>query len=352
MPLIFDFIDRQFINNNPPNPTTSFAGKIVIVTGSNVGLGREACRKFVSLGASQVIIACRNLEKGKAAAKDIQATTSCSSDVLQVWHLDMSSYTSVISFAEKVKTELPRLDAFLANAGLVASKFKMTEDNEELITTNVVSTALLAFLVHPKLSETAKKFNTQTHLTYTGSELYVIAKLKEQTAPPGQLFAYLNDEKKANMGDRYNVSKLLGLFVIKQMAAMSPLSSSGVIINCVAPGCVSLHSPLLSPPERILTLSVQSSFCQSELTREVTQSSAVARFLIKTLARPTEVGARTLVYGAVCGPEYHGQYVPDCKITPTVGLTKGKEGAALQERFWSELRVKLEGIKPGVTTLS
>ena len=349
MPLLFDFIDRQFINNNPHNPTSSFAGKTVIVTGSNVGLGREACRKIVSLGASQVILACRNIEKGKAAAKDIQATTSCSSDILQVWHLDLSSYASVISFAEKVKIELPRVDVFIANAGLGSTKFRMTEDNEETITTNVVSTALVAFLVHPKLSETAKKFNTQTYFTYTASELYEIAKFKERQAPTGQLFAYLNDEKKSNMGDRYNVSKLLGVFLIKQMAAMSPLSSSGVIINCVAPGCVSF-SP---PSERMLTFFVSCSFCQSELGREVTQDSAIARFLIRILARPTEVGARTLVYGASeAGPESHGQYVPDCKITPTVGLTKGKEGAALQERFWSELRVKLEDIKPGVTTLS
>lgn len=70
------------------------------------------------------------------------------------------------------------------------------------------------------------------------------------------------------------------------------------------------------------------------------------------LARPTEVGAHTLVHGASLGPESHGQYVPDCKITPTAGLTKGEAGAELQNRVWSELRQKLEVIRPGVTSLS
>ena len=70
------------------------------------------------------------------------------------------------------------------------------------------------------------------------------------------------------------------------------------------------------------------------------------------LARRTEVGARTLVHGASVGPESHGQYVPDCKITPTAGLTKGKEGDELQERVWAELRQKLEAIQTGVTSLS
>ena len=70
------------------------------------------------------------------------------------------------------------------------------------------------------------------------------------------------------------------------------------------------------------------------------------------LARPTEVGARTLVYGASVGPESHGQYVPDCKITSTAGLTKGKKGAELQERVWVELKRKLEAVRPGVTSVS
>jgi hypothetical protein len=43
--------------------------------------------------------------------------------------------------------------------------------------------------------------------------------------------------------------------------------------------------------------------------------------------------------------------VPDTKITPTKGLTKGEEGAKLQQRVWMELRDKLEGIRKGVTDL-
>lgn len=191
---------------------------------------------MVRHGASQVILAVRNLEKGKAAVKDIQATTLCSADTLQVWHLDMSSYASVVSFADRAKSELSRLDVFLGNAGLISQTFRMTEDNEEQITTNVVSTTFLGFLIHPKLHETAVKFNTQTYFTVTGSELYEFAKFKESKAPNGKIFATLNDQKTANMSDRYGLSKLLVLFAVKQMATMSPVASSGVVVNAVAPG--------------------------------------------------------------------------------------------------------------------
>ena len=229
------FIYRQFIHE-PPIPKASFKGQTVIVTGANSGLGLAACRWMVRLGASSVILACRNVEKGEAAAKDIQATTSCSSDGLQVWHLDMSSYASVQAFSDRVKTELPRVDVLLANAGISTWKFRMTEDNEETITTNVISMSMLAFLLYPKLRETADKYNTQTHFTVTGSELYEVAKFKEREAPASQIFATLNNESKAKMFDRYNVSKLLAIFVVKQIAALFPVSSSGVIVNCVAPG--------------------------------------------------------------------------------------------------------------------
>ena len=229
------FICRQFLYE-PPVPTASFKGKTIIVTGASSGLGLEACRWMVRLGASQVILACRNVDKANAAAEDIQATTLCSSDTLQVWHIDMSSYASVQAFSERVKAELPRLDVLIANAGLGTQKFRMTEDNEETITTNVVSMSLLAFLLHSKLRETAAKYNTQTNLTVTASELYEVAKLKERHVPAGQLFATLNDESRANMSDRYNVSKLLAIFIVKQIAVLSPISSSRVIVNCVAPG--------------------------------------------------------------------------------------------------------------------
>ncbi|KAL9073261.1 MAG: hypothetical protein Q9161_003093 [Pseudevernia consocians] len=287
------FIYRQFIYE-PPVPTASFKDKIAIVTGASSGLGLEACRWMVRLGASQVILACRNVEKAKAAANDIQATTLCSSNTLQVWHLDMSSYTSVQAFSDRVKGDLPRLDS------------------------------LLAFLLLPKLRETAAKWNTQTYFTVTASELYEVAKFTERKAPANQLFATLNDESKARMFDRYNVSKLLAIFIVKQNAFQR---GHRLIVNCVAPG-----------------------FCQSELHREY--DNRAVRVAIRMLARPTEVGARTLVHGASVGPESHGQYVPDCKITTTAGLTKGEAGAELQNRVWSELRQKLEAIRPGVTSLS
>ncbi|GJC97687.1 short-chain dehydrogenase [Colletotrichum higginsianum] len=74
-----------------PYPQGSYAGKTVVITGSNVGLGKEAARHFARLGASKLILAVRSLDKGRVAKEDIEATTNCAKHVVEVWELDMSN---------------------------------------------------------------------------------------------------------------------------------------------------------------------------------------------------------------------------------------------------------------------
>src|SRR3954469_15947904 len=142
------FLYSQFFVT-PVYPTGSYQGKTVVVTGSNVGLGKEAARHYARLGASNIILAVRDLKKGNAAKEDIESTTKIAKNVIQVWHLDMALYSSVQDFAKRIQG-LERVDIFIANAGIAGFTWRTAEDNEAMITVNVVSTFLLAFLVIPK----------------------------------------------------------------------------------------------------------------------------------------------------------------------------------------------------------
>jgi NAD(P)-dependent dehydrogenase (short-subunit alcohol dehydrogenase family) len=51
------------------------SGKIIIVTGGNSGLGYESVKAFAEKNA-EVILACRNTEKGEAAKAELLATGS------------------------------------------------------------------------------------------------------------------------------------------------------------------------------------------------------------------------------------------------------------------------------------
>ncbi|MCJ1251522.1 hypothetical protein MMC30_008757 [Trapelia coarctata] len=317
------FLYSQLIQTLP-YPRASFAGKTVIVTGSNVGLGKEAARHIARLGASPLILAVRSLEKGNAAKEDIERSTGCAKGTIQVWELDMADYGSVQKFAARAERELERVDVLLANAGIASFKFARAEDNEKMITVNVVSTFLLTLLMMPKLKETSKRFNTRPVVTITSSEVHAHTNFPEKSAPPGQIFQTLNDESKADMNIRYPTSKLLEVFGVRAFADRHPSSSFPVALNIVNPG-----------------------LCHSSLARD----GGWPLFFIKLLlARSTEYGSRTLVHAASQGPETHGQYLHNCKVSPPSAFVLSDVGKETQDRVWDELMKKLDVIKPGVSS--
>lgn len=143
------------------------AGRTYIVTGANVGLGLEAARHLVGVGAAKVILAVRNLEAGEAAKKSIVASTGIEG-VAEVWHLDLSSYASVRAFASKAVDMLERIDAIIENAAVAGSGGK-AEGHQLTLTVNVMSTFLLAILLLPKLRSDSAKYGYTPRLSIVSS---------------------------------------------------------------------------------------------------------------------------------------------------------------------------------------
>ncbi|XP_053701026.1 dehydrogenase/reductase SDR family member 13-like isoform X2 [Synchiropus splendidus] len=94
----------------------AMAGKTVVITGGNTGIGKATALHLTRRGA-RVVLACRSREKAEAAIADIQQATG-SADVLYM-HLDLASLRSVRSFAETFLKSESRLDLLINNAGLV-----------------------------------------------------------------------------------------------------------------------------------------------------------------------------------------------------------------------------------------
>ena len=93
----------------------SMKGKTVIITGANTGLGKEVALDLARRQA-RVILACRSLEKGEQAVKEILSKVKDA--VLVVKNLDLSSLASVRTFAGEILKEEGRLDVLINNAGV------------------------------------------------------------------------------------------------------------------------------------------------------------------------------------------------------------------------------------------
>lgn len=149
----------------------------VVVTGANVGLGKEAARHFCRLGASKVILACRDVQKGRKAKADIEESTS-NKGVMDVWELDLSSFQSVKDFCQRAEAKLERVDIVVENAGIAIGTYVEADGGfESSIAVNVVSTFLMACLMLPILRRTAMRFNVEPRLTIVSSDAHMFVRI-------------------------------------------------------------------------------------------------------------------------------------------------------------------------------
>lgn len=98
-------------------------GRLVVITGANSGLGKEAARRLALAGAD-VIMAVRSPLKGDAARRELLADAPGAT--LTVRHLDLADLSSVRSFAHELAREGRPLDLLVNNAGVMAPPTRMT----------------------------------------------------------------------------------------------------------------------------------------------------------------------------------------------------------------------------------
>jgi NAD(P)-dependent dehydrogenase (short-subunit alcohol dehydrogenase family) len=101
----------------------------VLVTGANSGIGYEAARVFARKRA-QVVLACRDRQRGDAAAARICAETPGAG--VEVLPLDLAKQSSVREAAKRFADSHPRLDILCNNAGVMAIPHALTEDGFEM----------------------------------------------------------------------------------------------------------------------------------------------------------------------------------------------------------------------------
>lgn len=117
-----------------------------MVTGANSGIGYQVTKELARHGAS-VVMACRNVEAGNAAASSLGA-----GEAVRVVRLDLASAMSVREFADAWSGPLHLL---INNAGVMAPpKLSYTEDGfERQFGTNHLGHFVLTGLLLPSLIE-------------------------------------------------------------------------------------------------------------------------------------------------------------------------------------------------------
>jgi NAD(P)-dependent dehydrogenase (short-subunit alcohol dehydrogenase family) len=293
---LFVILSKGLVELN--DPTESFAGRTVIVTGSNTGLGLAAAIKFANLGASRLILGVRSIEKGNAAKLTVEEQSKAKNPdcKIEVWQLDMLSYPSVKAFAARATSELPRLDVAVLNAGVSVSKFEKSEHGwETTLQVNTLSTLLLGLLLLPKLRASKTADYTPT-LEIVGSGAHQTTEFDEKHRQAENLIESYNNAEALSGGIpgqiQYGRSKLFLMYADEGLARLATNKSTGkpdVFIVTVCPGP-----------------------CTSDLGRNHQGFFiSILKKIIPYFSRTAEQGSRTLVSGTLVGEKGHGQFWRD-----------------------------------------
>ncbi|RCI14051.1 hypothetical protein L249_8090 [Ophiocordyceps polyrhachis-furcata BCC 54312] len=213
----------------PEKDIPSLEGKVILVTGGNVGLGKQAILDFASHRPRQIWLAARNVDKANEAIEEIRAQVS--EAPVKLLQMDLSSFESVKKAAETFAAESDRLDILMLNAGIMATSPALTKDGYEMqFGTNHMGHALLTKLLMPVMIQTAKD--------HADADVRVVclSSIAHKQAPKeGIVFDSLKTEAN-NMGafERYGQSKMANILYAKQLAKEYPQ----LTVSAVHPGVV------------------------------------------------------------------------------------------------------------------
>ncbi|XP_016661808.1 short-chain dehydrogenase-like isoform X2 [Acyrthosiphon pisum] len=129
-------------------------GKVAVITGGARGIGLEVVKKLVQcemhivIGPVNYRAGCRNVKKGQ---KIIQQHISSDASI-EIYELDLKSFTSVKSFAQQVLSNHNQIHILVNNAGVMFVPYEKCEDGYEAHwTINYLSHFLLTELLLPAL---------------------------------------------------------------------------------------------------------------------------------------------------------------------------------------------------------
>ncbi|WP_204004528.1 SDR family NAD(P)-dependent oxidoreductase [Micromonospora lutea] len=119
------------------------SGKTVVITGASAGIGAEAARRLVRLGATVAVVG-RSPEKTAAVARQVGAEPLVA---------DFARLSEVRRLADTLLGRYPRIDVLANNAGVVLTRRSRTEDGHDLMfQVNYLAPFLLTNLLLDRLT--------------------------------------------------------------------------------------------------------------------------------------------------------------------------------------------------------
>ncbi|KAI0341490.1 NAD-P-binding protein [Trametopsis cervina] len=298
----------------PPKPTFSadqipdLTGRVVIVTGGYVGIGKETTKALLNHNA-KVYIASRSREKANAAIQELTEITGREPLFLP---LDLGNLRSVRQAAEEFLSKEQQLHILFNNAGVMVPPIEqLTADGYDLqFGTNTLGHWYFTKLLMPALLR-GKETSPDHHarIIHTSSGVAYLHTLSFDT------FRDSPARKALGPPTLYAQSKFGNAIVSKELARR--YADQGIISIALNPGNI-----------------------QTELQRHIPNYQRV--ILNKTLLAPQPMGALTQLYAGTMPDalNYNGEFlIPFARLGK---LRKEVDDPELAAKLWDWLEEQVE----------
>jgi NAD(P)-dependent dehydrogenase (short-subunit alcohol dehydrogenase family) len=197
-------------------------GKTFLITGANSGIGKETTKALAHMKAN-VVMVCRNKDKGEAARREIEKKTgNASVDLLLC---DLSSLAQVRTLAAEVRNRYGKLHVLVNNAGLFSLSGKTGDGFEKTFAVDYLAPFLLTNLLLELLKSSApSRIVNVSSVAHFGGHVDLDA-IQKGSVPSGW--------------GAYSNSKLALVMFTYELARR--LQETGVTSNCLHPGAVATN---------------------------------------------------------------------------------------------------------------
>ena len=195
--------------------------KLILITGATSGIGQAAAQALAAQG-HEILIVGRNPAKTEGVAKQIREQTG--NQAVHFLLADFSDLEQIRHLAEQVKTQFPKLDVLVNNAGAYFNRRqRMSGGVEKTFFVNHLAPFLLTNLLLDHLQSPARIINV-------ASDAHQYGQLDLND---------LNFEKSYFGFAAYARSKLANILFTYELARR--LEGSGVTVNALHPGGVATN---------------------------------------------------------------------------------------------------------------
>jgi NAD(P)-dependent dehydrogenase (short-subunit alcohol dehydrogenase family) len=285
-------------------------GRTAVVTGANSGLGFHTSLELARRGA-HVVMACRNLDKGRAAEEQLRGEAPDAE--VELRELDLADLSSVRAFADELDVEA--LDLLVNNAGVMALPRRETADGFEMHfgTNHLGHFALTGLLLGRLLAADDPRVVTvssNAHKTWHVN------------------FDNLQGDRKYFRWAAYGQSKLANLLFALELGRRS----GGAITSVAAhPGYASTHLQFQSAEETGNRIDAVMNKLANRVLAQSDAMGALPSLYAATMDLPS---------GSYVGPDGPGEFHGHPKLVMPTGRARDEQDAA---RLW-DVSEELTGV--------